>query len=1120
MGKKCRIRMTQWLSLVVLLSLNILSYAQVPECLPTSDLGSDIRICTGSSVVLNPGNNSSNTSYQWSTGATSQSITVNQSGVYWVTLTNPCGTITDSIEVIVDFPTQPNFGGTLGLCPQNSDTLFFTLPDGISYVWSTGHQGQTLAVSSPGTYWGEYTNACGTFTESFNVVWSNEPIFDLGPDTTVCSTSGFTLSVPNNLGSVSWNTGSQSNRIFITTTGWYSATVTNNCGSYTDSVFVTMIPTPVHIIDDTIGICAGSDVQISAFSSLPANTTVNWSNNTTGNNTTYTTAGQHFVILQGPCINDTIPFYIEEVTSLPPINLSDYDTIVKCGDVVFDIGEQSGSTTIEWYNGSSNEEETVSSTALVWVTLTNACGSVSDTVMVYTYAYPDPDYLPDSLYICPADLGSYVLQYPPGDSMQFQWSNGSTSSFTTVSDTGLLTVLVYNMCDTIEIPIFVDTIPPMTPFELPSDTTFCEGEELELNMEDTLSADTLFAEYYWFWNGNFTSGSPSVTINQSGVYKLIKTNTCDSIIDEFTVTVIPTPKEVMDNRIHICFGDSVVLQPDTNGSFFQWSNGHPALNQVVTQSGNYAITIGNQCDTIVDEAEVVVEQPFPFYSTIDTIAICEGSVLIEAPIPNARYEWSNGTNRSNLRVHASGKYWVKIMNACDTVVDTTTVLITGPPSSILGNQVTLCRGNALVLDAQNFGSTYMWSTGDTTRRITVSDEGTYYVDIENPCGFYRDSINVILADPVSLSLGNDTVGCEGDSLVLDATNPFSTYDWSTGDTSSTITVFESGKYYVTVTNACGSRVDSVHVTFLDVPVFDLDTVFRCVNTQSITVEAPDGVNQTYTWSTGETTKRIEVSSEGYYWLTIDNGCFSYTDTFLLVEEYPLDVNMSPDTVLCKGETLLLSVDVPGRVHVQWNTGHIGRSYAVTETGNYSVRVRNSCGEYYDTVRVWFEEPLPPDPIEQILCWNSTYTHNLIYEYERHVLWDDGDTSLVREFVRGGEYPYLLTNACGVFEQLLVLNEENCDCPFFVPNSFTPDGDGINDLFKYGYDCNILQFQIQIFSRWGDLVFTTSDPTHYWDGTKSGRPMQTGAYSYVINLRYSRKGQSETKDMIGVVNLIR
>lgn len=1091
--------------------------AQTPECLPISDLGSEVRVCTGSAVVLNPGNNSGST-FQWSTGATSQTITVTQTGTYWVTITNSCGTLTDSVDVIVDQPIQPNFGGTLGLCPQNSDTLFFSLPDGISYTWSTGHQGQILAVFAPGQYWGQYSNACGTFTESFQVIWSNDPVFDLGPDTTVCSSSGFRLSVPNNLGSVLWNTGSQANSIFVTSTGWYAATVTNNCGTYTDSVYVTMVMTPTTIIDDTVGMCAGSDVSVSAFASMPPNTTVQWSNNTTGNNTLFLTPGQHYAIINGPCIEDTIYFFIEEVSALPLIDLG--DTIIGCGDVELDLGNQSATTIIEWYNGSGSEMISINSSTFAWVTLTNACGSVSDSVMVYTIPIPDTSALPDSIYLCPHELGNFFLQYPVMDSTRYLWSNGDTTNFTFLNEVGTVYLTVYNRCDSIILPVFVDTIHPISPFQLPNDTVFCEGEVLILNMEDTLSSDTLFAKYHWFRDGQQISNSADIFINQSGVYKLIKTNICDSIIDEFNVTVLPTPKSVLENRINICSGDTAWLEPDTNGTFFQWSNGHPSLNQAVTQSGVYSITIGNSCDTIVDEVEVQVEHPFPFYSTIDTIAICEGSVLIDAPIPNARYEWSNGTSRSSLRVHASGKYWVRIMNACDTLVDTTTVLITGPPTSILGYIVTVCRGNALVLDAQNFGSTYLWSTGDTTRRITVSDSGRYYVDIENPCGFFRDSIYVFVVDPVELILSNDTFACVGDQLVLEASNPFSTYQWNTGDTTGSITIDATGKYYVTVTNACGSRTDSVSVTFLDVPEFEFDSVFRCESNQSISVYAPSGINYAYQWSTGASTPMVDLTQEGLYWLTIDNGCFTHTDTFVLMEEYPLDVDMGPDTVLCLGENLLLNVQFPGRITARWNTGDVGSSLLVDKPGNYSVRVRNSCGEYYDTIRVWYEDPLSPEPIERILCWGTTYTYDLTFEHHRDVLWDDGDSSLIKEFQKGGVYNYQLTNSCGAFEQTLDLMEENCDCPFYVPNAFTPDEDGVNDLFAYGYECAIIDFTIKIFSRWGDQVFYSTNPLHYWDGTRGGQSLPIGVYNYVISIVYSKYGQRETKYLQGTVTIIR
>ncbi|MCH8545852.1 MAG: gliding motility-associated C-terminal domain-containing protein [Cryomorphaceae bacterium] len=1084
-------------------------------------MGNLIRICTGSSVTLNPGANAG-ASYNWNTGATSQTINVSQTGTYWVTITNNCGSITDTVEVIVDQPIQPNFGGTLGLCPQNNDTLVFTLPPGTSYIWSTGHMGQTLSVTQPGTYWGQYTNACGTFSDNFEVIWSAVPIFSLGPDTAICSSSGFSLSVPNNLGNVVWSTGSQANQINITSTGMYSATVTNNCGSYTDSVFITVIPTPVPMLDDTIGKCETSNLNLTMFSSMPANTTINWSNGTSGNTTSYTTSGSQYAIVQGPCINDTISFYIDEVSPLPPIDLG--DTIVSCDGVTLDVGAQSPSTQITWSTGSFSPEVTINSMNFVYVTLTNACGSVSDSVMIYTLMPPDSSALSDTIMLCPDQL-PYILEWPQQlDSLSFLWSTGDTTYYTEITDIGQVSVTMSNRCGFIEKFIYIDTFPPVQPFQLPADTTFCEGEVFNIDGRDTAIDDNNLI-FFWRRNGEMFSSFSQVNITESGFYELVKTNSCDTLVDEMNVVVLPTPKVVMPDTIFVCVGDTAWLEPDTNGTFFQWSNGYNALVQPVTQAGTYSVVVANSCDTITDEVVVVVEQLFPFYSTIDTVAICEGSVLIQAPIPGARYLWSNGSSRSSLRVHQTGKYWVKIMNACDTVVDTTTVLITGPPQSQLGTFVDICQGNALILDAQNFGSTYLWSTGDTTRRISVEQEGMYYVDIENPCGFFRDSIQVFVVEPVRRDLGNDTILCEGDTFQLDAGNERgrASFAWSTGDTTQVISVTETGKYYVTISNACGFRVDTVNVTFLGVPEFSLDSVFRCVSMTSIKVSGPLGNDLTYLWSTGDTKREIDVGDIGMYWLTVDNGCFTYTDTFWLVEEYPLDIFIGNDTTLCEGESLTLSVQhVPQRLNVRWNTGHVGRTLTVNKPGNYVALVRNTCGEFYDTVRVRYDEPLSPDPIERLFCWGNTYRYNLnLKRYQRSVVWFDGDTSMIRDFNKGGAYDYQLTNACGTFFQRLELQEENCDCPFYVPNAFTPDGDGINDVFKYGFDCNILRFEIRIFSRWGNMVFYNNNEQVYWDGTNNGGAiLPTGSYTYVINIIYSKYGQPTAKDLQGVVNIIR
>lgn len=1091
-------------------------WSQTPECTPTSDLGSMVRICQGSGLILNPGNNPG-ASFLWSTGAQTQTITVNQSGVYWVTITNNCGSITDSIEVIVDQPIQPSFGGTLGLCPQSNDTLRFTLPDGVSHIWSTGHQGRVLDVTAPGQFWGSYTNACGTFSDTFQVIWSAVPVFDLGPDTFYCANTTFRLSVPSNLGSVVWSTGAQNDSINVRSTGTYWATVTNSCGTFTDSVHITRVPNRAPIIPDTLGICGSDAVPVSAFSNIPPFTTVDWSNNTSGNSTTYNTAGDHYAVINGPCLNDTIHFHIMQVNSLPAINLG--DTIIACGEQVFDVGPQHVTTQITWHDSSNGQTVMVNTTTLVTVTLSNACGSVSDQVMVYTLMPPDSVPLIDTLEICPHEVGSAIVPGPPGDSLFYLWSTGDTTQNTTALQLGYLYLSVYNRCDSVYDSVYVALTPPISLYNLPNDTTFCEGDSLVIDGTDPNAEYSNSFSYRWYRDNELVGNGAEFTINQTGQYTFFKTNGCDTIIDEMNVSITPLPKEVIDSVINACFGDTVWMRPDTNATFYQWSNGFNGIDQPVIQSGIYAVTVANYCDTIIDSVEVVFEMPFPFYSTKDSIVKCEGPVIIDAPIPGARYEWSNGSEESFIEVDSTGKYWVRVLNSCDTVVDTTTVYITGPPASVLGTNVVICRGNQLVIDAQNLGSTYLWSTGDTTRNITVSDAGMYFVDIENPCGTFRDSIDVIIVYPLKLSLGDDIIACVGDTVVLDAENEHSNYLWNTGETSQSIKVDTSGNYFVRVTNPCGFRVDTINVTFLDVPEFSLDSAFRCFNTQSVRVRAPSGLRYSYQWSNGDTTRSSDITFEGAHWLTIDNGCFTYTDTFYLEEEYPLDLSISPDTLLCAGDYIDLVVDVPSRWRVRWNTGDTSRAIRVNKPGNYVGIVKNTCGEYFDTVRVHYDVPPDPNPIDELLCWGNTYTHDLMYDHQRSVLWEDGDTSLVREFDKGGAYSYALTNVCGTYQQSLNLTEDNCDCPFYVPNAFTPNGDGVNDYFKYGYDCTIIDFTIRIFSRWGKQVYYSTDQNSFWDGTDAGAPLPIGAYTYIISFDYRKNGQNESKYLQGSISII-
>ncbi len=195
----------------------------------------------------------------------------------------------------------------------------------------------------------------------------------------------------------------------------------------------------------------------------------------------------------------------------------------------------------------------------------------------------------------------------------------------------------------------------------------------------------------------------------------------------------------------------------------------------------------------------------------------------------------------------------------------------------LPDDVSVCAGDAAVLDAGSGFASYAWSTGQTTQQISVSTPGWYVVSVVDADGcFGMDSVLVGVNPLPMLDLGADTLSaCGVDSLTLDAGSGFASYAWNTGATTSSISV-SSGWYSVTVTDANGCQaMDSVLVDLLNIGISPGDTAICAGETVELTTMGP-----VVLWSTGETTASISVSPTATttYAVTVSNGITSCTDS--------------------------------------------------------------------------------------------------------------------------------------------------------------------------------------------------------------------------------------------------
>ena len=203
------------------------------------DLGIDLNKCQGDEIVLDAGPN--HTTYQWSTGETTDRISVDQSGEYWVEVSRggDCAAVRDTVEVEISAAiVLSDFGADKQICKGETVVL---LPGGTypTYEWNTGSKDTVLVVKESGEYSVKVTNAGGcSATESIKIEVLTIPEITLGEDTVVCSDIPLELSVIKNNNQISWNTGVSDSSITVQKEGFYAVRSENMCGVDTASKYV------------------------------------------------------------------------------------------------------------------------------------------------------------------------------------------------------------------------------------------------------------------------------------------------------------------------------------------------------------------------------------------------------------------------------------------------------------------------------------------------------------------------------------------------------------------------------------------------------------------------------------------------------------------------------------------------------------------------------------------------------------------------------------------------------------------------------------------------------------------------------------------------------------------
>jgi gliding motility-associated-like protein len=262
----------------------------------------------------------------------------------------------------------------------------------------------------------------------------------------------------------------------------------------------------------------------------------------------------------------------------------------------------------------------------------------------------------------------------------------------------------------------------------------------------------------------------------------------------------------------------------------------------------------------------------------------------------------------------------------------------------------------------------------------------------------------------------------------------------------------------------------------------------------------------------------------FYLRAIVNNCV-VNDSFLIVIPQPLiDVQLTKsDTVLCPGGTITLQVN-PAYQSYQWQDGSNQPFYTVTMPGLYSVIATDSCGyTMRDSVKINADNSAIPFSQYYKICPNDS-VKAVFPSQLTNITWQPSSNGLIRGNqvvlfpMQTTSYTILATSkfGCDIQKQVTV---EIDQCPEWVlfPSAFTPTNDGLNDRFKPGVSGHLQSYVLKIYNRWGQVVFSSTNPYSGWDGTIQGIPQTGGLFIFVCYYNFVNKPQIMVK---GSVVLIR
>jgi gliding motility-associated-like protein len=739
--------------------------------------------------------------------------------------------------------------------------------------------------------------------------------------------------------------------------------------------------------------------------------------------------------------------------------------------------------------------------------------------------------------VCLGDTATLSAQVIGTGSYTYSWSSNppglvSSAPSLTISPTQntLYTVDVTGLCGSVTTAsVYVTAHTPPTENLTASDTNICAGEVVNLNGNP--AGGTTPYNHSWTGSGqpflnSSTIATPNFTTTTAGNY-ILSYEVTDTIgckaKDSLSITVNALPAVNITGDDTICNGESTTLIA-TGGGAYLWSNSSTLDSITVnpTANTNYTVTV-TDANTCKDSATVNVHvNPSPTAIISGNAIICTGTSTSLLASGGNSYHWNTGDTNAlvSFSPTVDTTYSVIVTNSsgCSDSTSIFVQVLPTPTASISGID-TICNGNSTTLTGLG-GGTYSWNTGSNLTSINVSPtvDSTYSVIVDiggcKDTAFYNVIVNPL---PTVTITGDDTL-CNGESTTLTATGGGS-YLWNTSATSDSIIVSPSTttNYNVTVTdsNNCINN-NSYNVIVNPLPTITITgSTAICLGTS--TNLTANGASS-YLWNTSATTPSITVSpitNTTYSVVGTDlNGCSDSSQTTVTILPQPTAL-INGDSIICDGESATLNASGGGSY--LWNTLDTTAVLTVNPTTTTPYTVIVNIGGCLDTTT--YTVNVTPLPV--INAYNDTtiilgQSAPIFAQANGPFTWTPTNglscTNCANPIAKPEETTTYcvetIENGCKNSSCVTVYVDILCG-ELFVPNAFSPNGDGNNDCLKVFNNC-LETVLFRVYSRWGELIYESEDIDACWDGTNNGSDLNTGVYSFTVAAKLINGEEKELK----------